>query len=270
MIYAIKLGPIETGEGPVNAYVGIRDDGYLVRPVMGRRDNDALRQLAAESDPGEKLLCEGKLARAGSTLGFESAPMPAWVPLPRASLAIALALGPLMVPGDPSALHMLCHGATEFLRAKPWRYWTDNEPVEVVLDGAVQARYEGALMGAGGMEFGVALYKRAGALERIARAVDAGRMKGAAREDAIAVTLDDKPRFAIDALHDAYGLDRLPVPIKLVGGGAAAISGEDVAILGGTLRLLAMLTPEHRTGAMAVGNEDHEIRIAITMPPVAS
>lgn len=92
MLYAIKLGPLETGEGPVNAYVGIRDDGSLVRPVMGRRDKEALRALAAESDAGEQLLCESRLSRAGSTLGFEAAPMPEWVPLPRAALAVACSL----------------------------------------------------------------------------------------------------------------------------------------------------------------------------------
>lgn len=124
--------------------------------LLSARPTSTTRELAAESAPGEKLLCETRLARAGAALGFESAPMPAWVPLPRASVAIALALGPLIVP-DPSALHLLCHGTLEFLRAQPWRYWTDNDPMEVVLDGAVQARYEGSLMGAAGIAFGVAL-----------------------------------------------------------------------------------------------------------------
>lgn len=270
MLYAIKLGPLETGEGSCHAYVGIRDDGFLARPVIERRDKEAMRALAADSDPGEKLLCEKRLARAGGAFGFETAPMPSWVSMPRATLAIALALGPLMVPGDPDALHLLCHGATEFVRAAPWRYWHDGDSIEVELDGSMKARFEAALMGAGGMEYGVALYKRAGALQRVARSVDRRRMSAAAREDALAVTLDEEPRFAITALRDAYGLARVPIPIKIERGGARAIDGREVAILGAVLRLLAVVTPVRREASLAIGSGDQEIRIAITMPPPSS
>lgn len=270
MLYAIKLGPLETDEGACHAYLGVRDDGFLARPVIGKRDKEALRALAADSDPGEKLFCEKRLARAGGAFGFETAPMPSWVSMPRAAMAIALALGPLMVPGDPDALHLLCHGATEFLRAAPWRYWNDGDAIEVVLGGAMQARFEAALMGAGGMEYGVALYRRAGALGRVARNVDRRRMAAAAREDALAVTLDDEPRFAVAALRDAYGLDLVPVPMKLERGGARAIESCEIAILGGTLRLLAAVTPEHRQASLAINVGDQEITIAITMPSPAS
>src|SRR5262245_18181179 len=119
MLYAIKLGPLETGEGSCHAYVGTRDDRFLARPVIEWRDKEALHALAADSDPGEKLLCEKRLARAGNQFGFETAPRPAWASMPRAALAVALALGPMMVPGDPDASHLLCHGASEFLRAMP-------------------------------------------------------------------------------------------------------------------------------------------------------
>src|SRR5262249_55855794 len=190
--------------------------------------------------------------------------------MPRATLAIALALGPLMVPGDPDALHLLCHGAAEFVRAAPWRYWSDSDPIEIALDGAVTARFEGSLMGAGGMEDGIALYKRVGALARVARNVDRRRMAAAAREDALAVTLDDEPRFAIAALRDAYGLDRVPIPMKIERGGARAIKGGEVAILGATLRLLATVTPAHLEASLAIRSDDQEIKIAITMPPASS
>src|SRR5262249_54862523 len=75
--------------------------------------------------------------------------------------------------------------------------------------------FEGSIMGNGGQEFGLALYEKAGAIERIATYVDAGRMDMARREDCIAVTLDAKPRFAVDALKDAFGLPRVPYPMRL-------------------------------------------------------
>jgi hypothetical protein len=266
MLYAIKLGPIETDEGRVHAYVGIRDDGYLAGTVLMHRDKDALRELAAEAPTGETLLCEKRLARAGIPLGFAAADPPPWVPLPRAALAAVLALGPDMVPGDPDALHLLFHGANEFWRAKPWRYWSDGDAIEIVLTGAVEATFEGALMGAGGMEYGVALYRRAGALGRIARRVDANRMHDAIREDCLAVTFDDEPRFAISALREAYGLARLPVPMKIERGAVAGLDGRELAILGGVLRLLAAVTPRHPEASLVIDGGDQEITIAITMP----
>jgi hypothetical protein len=270
MLYAFKLGPLETEEGACHAYVGIRDDGFLARPVIGRRDNEALRALAADSDPGEKLLCEQGLARAGGPLGFETAPMPAWVPMPRAALAIALVLGPAMEPGDPEALHLLCHGASEFLRAEPWRHWGDDEVIEIVLGGAVAGTLEAAVMGAAGTEYGVALYRRGGAIARVVRGVDRGRMAAAAREDGLLLTLDDEPRFAIAALRDAYGLERVPIPMKMQGGGARALDCTDVAILGGALRLLATVTPQHRRASTEISVGGQEISIAIEAPPLAS
>jgi hypothetical protein len=266
MLYAIKLGPLETGEGPCHAYLGIRDDGFFAKPVIGRRDGEAMRKLAADSERGEKLLCEKRLARAGEAFGFETAPMPAWVPMPRAALAVALALGPLIVPGEPDALHLLGQGASEFVRAAPWRYWDDCDPFEVVAEGARTTRFEGALMGSGGMRYGVALYRRSGALSRVARSVDRGDMGSAAREDALAVTLDDEPRFAIAAVRDAYGLDRVPVPMKMERGGPRAVESRDLVILGGTLRLLAAVTPEQRQASLAVTSGDEELNIAVTMP----
>jgi hypothetical protein len=268
MLYAIKLGPIETDEGRVHAYVGIREDGSLASPVLEYRDKDALRTLAARESPGETLLCEARLARAGQAFGFVAAEAPAWVPMPRAALATVLALGPAIMPGDPDALHMLFHGAAEFWRAKPWRHWSDADPIELVLTGAVERRFEAALMGAGGMEYGVALYPRAGALERIARRVDARRMHEAMREDTLAVTFDAEPKFAVTALKQAYGLARMPAPVRLERGGLVPLEGLDLAILGGTLRLLATVTPRHREASLEIEGGGQVVEIAVTMPPV--
>jgi hypothetical protein len=47
MLYAIKLGPIETGEGPTTAYVGFTEAGALP-PVLASSDKDGLRKLPGE------------------------------------------------------------------------------------------------------------------------------------------------------------------------------------------------------------------------------
>src|SRR6266481_4499279 len=63
MLYAIKLGPIETGEGRVNAYVGFTETCALP-PILSRRDEEGLEQLAQQA-LGRELRCERSLARVG-------------------------------------------------------------------------------------------------------------------------------------------------------------------------------------------------------------
>ena len=63
MLYAIKLGPIETGEGRVNAYVGFTETCALP-PILSRRDEEGLEQLAQQAQ-GRELRCERSLARVG-------------------------------------------------------------------------------------------------------------------------------------------------------------------------------------------------------------
>ncbi len=41
MLYAVKLGPIETGEGPTTAYVGFTEAGALP-PVLASSDKEGL------------------------------------------------------------------------------------------------------------------------------------------------------------------------------------------------------------------------------------
>ncbi|HEY0988100.1 MAG TPA: hypothetical protein VGD80_13645 [Kofleriaceae bacterium] len=84
------------------------------------------------------------------------------------------------------------------------------------------------------------------------------------------MTLDDEPRFAIAALRDAYGLDCVPLPMKIEGGGVRAVDGTEVAILGGVLRLLAVVTPQHRQASLAVSTGDQEISIIVKVPPATS
>ena len=70
MLYAIRLGPIETGEGPTTAYVGFTEAGALP-PILASSDKDGLRELARQAQ-GHELRCERALLRAGKALGFAS------------------------------------------------------------------------------------------------------------------------------------------------------------------------------------------------------
>ena len=269
MLYAIKLGPIETGEGPVHAYVGVGEDGLLARPIVEKRDKDGLRALAEAASPGEELQCEPRLARAGAAFGFASTPMSTEVARTRAAVAVGMTLGPTVAP-DRQALNVLFEGATEFLRARSWRLWSDEDVLQVVLRGALDASFEGIVMGQGGMEYGLSLYRKPGAVQRIAKAIDRNRPDLAAREDGLAVTFDSEPRFVVAALRQAYGLARMPVPMRLERGESAPLDGRDLAILGATLALFSEVTPANPRAAMRIGSGAHVIDILVAAPALAS
>jgi len=99
--------------------------------------------------------------------------------------------------------------------------------------------YEACIMGAGGLEYGLALYPEKGS---IARLNDAS-MEEARSVDSIAVTLDDEPAWACDALRDGFGLDGLPVPIRLSKRRPQRATAEDIATLAVVLRAVADLRP---------------------------
>jgi hypothetical protein len=72
-----------------------------------------------------------------------------------------------------------------FCQAAPWRFWCDNDPLTLSISSK---EYEACIMGAGGQEYGVALYDRRGAVKKLARLIDAGRMRDAAAFGNLAVT----------------------------------------------------------------------------------
>jgi hypothetical protein len=241
MRFAIKLGPVETGEGRITVYAAL-GEADVMPPVLARRDLDGLRQLA-EQAPGEELCCEPALAEAGRTLGFTAGPLPEGARQARALLATVLALGGLVGRArDPEAILALVLASAAFWRARPWRHWYNIQALDVEVSGALTRRFEGSILGNGGEEYGVALYERKGALRRVAALVAEGRMEEATHLAALGVTMDERPRYAVKALKDAFGLPRVPVPMKIRRGDPGPVDARELAVLATALHAVAALT----------------------------
>lgn len=267
MRFAIKLGPVETGEGRINVYTAVGEAG-VTPPVLARRDLDGLRQLA-EQAPGEELRCEPGLAGAARTLGLSFGPLPEPVLRERGLLAVVLALGDLVGrAGDLEALLALVLAGAAFWRARPWRHWYNIQALDVEVSGALARRFEGSILGNGGQEYGVALYARKGALRRVSALVLEGRMEEAAYLPAIGVTMDDGPRYAVKALEDAFDLPRVPVPMKIRRGGAGPVAARELAVLAAALRAVAALTPAklETTGEVVLGGTRTVARVRAPEP----
>lgn len=241
MLYAFKLGPIETGDGFMTTYVGMTPDEAL-QPKFAARPADALRSLA-EQAAGHELRCEPSLARAGKAVGFEPAKAPEWVAFPRATLAFGLALGNHGSKLFGAPIPDFLAASATFMKARPWRHWDNGDVVDLRVTGLRNEQYEASIMGSGGQEYGIALYEEKGAIAKLSRLFDEGRVHEAANIRSIAVTMDDQPLWAIKAVKDAFGLARLPVPIKVARGAPGPVDAIDLATLATALMAVAQLTP---------------------------
>jgi hypothetical protein len=114
-------------------------------------------------------------------------------------------------------------------------------PAVVTVDGRQCAR-EVSILGGGGEEFGVAIYDQPGSIQRVLIAMDAGRPEDGRQVDSLSVTLDEEPEWAVDALEDAFGLNRLPFPVRLRRGRPSAASTEELLQLAAVLDAVVKLT----------------------------
>jgi hypothetical protein len=242
MVHVFRLGPFAVGDRDAFAYGGIDDAGALVQPEIAHGDANGLSALAKRF-AGQPLRCEPALATAAKPLGFEPADLPAEALIPRATLAFGLGLGPTAGRPDLDVLLRFFSACAEFWKAEPWEFIGSDEPLSVTLTAGGRNRAaEASVMGAGGEEFGLALYDEPGSIERVAAAVAAGRFEAASRVPAIAVTFDAEPAWAAAAIEAAYGLPRLPSPIRIHKGRPGPARSEDLHALAAVLEALVALS----------------------------
>jgi len=240
MLYAFSLGPIETEEGTATAYVGLTPT-HAFPILFGAPPAEALRELAKDAE-GEELRCDPSLASLAAPFGFEPCEPPAWAVAARATLALVMALGDLGAQIARGPVEHFLSATSAFMQAEPWKHWKDDAVVDVRVSGLEDKTYEASIMGAAGIEYGLALYEGRGAMVKIARLQDEGRTREA-KVRAIAVTVDQKPAWALEPIEAASGLRGVPVPMKMADGGAGPVDAIDLATLAAALLAVAKLTP---------------------------
>ncbi len=266
VLYAFKLGPVPTTEGRFNVLVGVTEAG-VVPAVFGKTDGEALAELKS-CVYGEELFCEKRLVRAGRPLGFKAAPMPDFALQPRAMLALSLANSRLDAK-DTDVIELLIGACATFVDTRVWERFSDEEPVHVTVSGALDATFEASIMGGAGYEYGLALYFRRGAMGRVAEAMNREDIESARLEDCLAVTLEDKPRFAVKAIVEAFGLGAVPVAYRVRAGKLEMPSRAEMLALGAAVRAVAELSPEHPVVSIEGGTEDLQVVAQAEVPALA-
>lgn len=267
MVHVFRLGPLEIGGRNSFAFCGIDAEGRLIPPEITSTAAEGLAALA-KRHAGLPLRCEPELAEAARPLGFEPAPLPESALLPRATLAYGLALGPMAGRPQLDVLVRFLEACAAFWDARPWELIESDEAVPVTLTEQGRARHgEASIMGAGGQEFGVALYDEPGSIHRVAALVAAGRMNETRRVSALAVTFDEEPAWAARALEDAFGLSRLPVPMRVRKGKAVAPTTEELVDAAVLLEAVAELAgpddAEHAEVTIETAGRTISARVAL-------
>src|SRR6266540_2658784 len=268
MLHVFRLGPLEVGGRNSYAYCGLDADGALIPPEITHTDAKGLRALAKRY-AGQPLRCEPDLAEAARPFGFEPAPLPETALLPRATLAYGLALGPMAGRPKMDVLVRFLEACAAFWNARPWELMESGEPIPVTLTEKGRTRHaEASVMGAGGQEFGVALYDEPGSIQRVSALMAEGRMKETRHVSALAVTFDEEPAWAATALDAAFGLPRLPVPIRVRKGKGGPATTEELLDAAALLEAVAELAgpddAEHAEATVEAGGRAITARVALT------
>lgn len=269
LLHAFRLGPLEFPEGDQFVYAALGDDGP-VQPVFAPDDERGLRDLVAETGIGA-VVCESALATAARKLGLRTGQLPPQVLRFRASLAMALALGPEATTVDARVLDELVGAFARFWKARTWERFDSDlaVPVKVAARGRLPA-HEASVMGMGGEQFGLALYPGTGSVARMTRLVDEDRMDEVRQIESISVTFEDEPPFVRRAMKDAHGMPGFPMPLVVRRGEVRVASTADVQVLTAALDAFASMMPHRREGAGAAGEGVDRCEVTAAMPAPGS
>jgi hypothetical protein len=175
MRHAMKIGPLPLERGSAHAYVAFGESGLDV--AVESSDDKGLAALRRTCGQ-EPLVCEQSLAQVAAALELKVAELPPQVRAIKAALAVSFEHGPTLEPVGPELILELIDAAVAFEAAEPWHVFEPDEPLSIRIDSAGR-ELEGCVLGAGGEEFGLALYHQAGSIDRVHAFVEEGRPEAA-------------------------------------------------------------------------------------------
>lgn len=263
MIYAIRLGALQTGEGPANVYIGLSEQ-TVVALQIARSDEEGVQAVLANAGR-ERVLCEPALARVAKKLVLDVAEPPPWTAIPCAELSTLCNLGESIERSALAAVLPALVAACEFVERAPWRHFSNLDALDFVVERATGKRrmLEGCVLGAGGQEFGVALYDQPGSMTKLAVMARAGKMEDARELDAYGFTIDDAPDWVANAVARAFGAPVVIRPVRLRRRAMQPVSATELMTMAGAVAAAAKLTPDQREARATVGEGTEAITVTV-------
>jgi hypothetical protein len=267
MAIVLKLGPVETDEGPTFIYPVLTPSGPELVP--GKDDGAALDRILAKWGPAG-LSCEPGMTRAAKKQGVPVEELDGSMLRVKALLALGLGLeqrGSLPMKSPP-LLGALLQAAIRFHGAEPWDVVEADAPVRIRLSGALDREYEAAVLGALGQEYGLVLYEEPGAIAQVGQLVETGELEGAGAVRSLAVLLADEPAWVADAVEEAEDVRVVPRVMKLVRGEPGAVTEQELSALVAALNAVADLAERKKAFGTGECSEAPKSRARAEPAPV--
>lgn len=242
--HVVKLGPMDTDEGPGSMYIAISDDD-LLEPVVGENDADGLRAVIERHGSGPRT-CDDELLEAGEALGFTEGEPPEWalhaiaVIATRMHNAASVAADVTIEPWEDVLDAVSIYSANA-----PWGAWNDSDvlSLEFTVDGGMPELFEAAVLGAAGEVFGLALYPGRGGAARAEAAAATGDLEQIKQVATVALTLDEDPTWAAIAVENAIGAPFAPHLYAQDAGGERPATALDLHRHAAAMAAVSVVTP---------------------------
>lgn len=235
-----KIGPLE--QDRVGAYVYFVYPGDVDRRAFfGRDDRSVLSEILRFYSVGE-LACEPKLSTAASQLGITSRELTPDEASQIGVMAFELVLSGQLNQVHPAAIYHLAGASRLFVESAPWNQPFALQTIGIAATGAVKRRLSARVLGSKGASAGLALFSSPAAINHMVDLFAAGKLEETQNVDTLAVSLEDRPPFAIDAVRRAYGLLKIPIPLKINSGKRAPLDDLDFLLLSAALRAVSVLS----------------------------
>lgn len=273
MLHLFHLGPLPFGERLLWLLSAVDPQGAFSHQALDRDLAAGLTAVAAKHG-AENLRVEPALAELAAPLGIAPAPLPAQALKPRAVLAFAFVNGHALCR-TTSVIAAFLEACARFGEVAPWMQFTSREAFRVrIREGWREWTLEGAVLGSD-EDCGFALYDRSGSAERLAGALQSGRLAAARRIDSVSVLFQAGPPWAVEAVQAGYGLPEFPSVARLQRGSPRNPEPLELLQLGAALRSVALLAGEDATpefdAEVELSADGYEIKARVSRPdtPIA-
>ncbi len=250
MFEAFRVGPVETSDGSFTLYMACSAAGSV--SAIARDDRAGLAELRKQT-AAKAATCEPELAAAGAQLGFRAAALSDAAKEARATFATMLHLGDAVEPRVVGRISQALEVAQRFLRARPWQIARPEVPIEVTIAlGGRERRLTASVLGADGIEHGLALYESAEALARFVDLAEDDRRDELMQMAFASLTIDREPAWVADTVKAAYGEPFVFVPMVVGGNGPRSATPDELTTLMAAMFAVSKLAPDRLTAEVTV------------------